>query len=115
MQRILSIAGLSALLSVTYAQSPSTCSGTFTPITAKEFVANLHPGWNLGNTLDAIPDEGSWNNAPVEEATLDLIKESGFNSVRLPGIICLVYLIKKNLLTISPSSNMDAPFHRKLF
>lgn len=95
MQRILSIAGLSALLSVTYAQSPSTCSGTFTPITAKEFVANLHPGWNLGNSLDAIPDEGSWNNAPVEEATLDLIKESGFKSVRLPGIICLVYLIKK--------------------
>ncbi|BCS25048.1 putative extracellular endoglucanase [Aspergillus puulaauensis] len=84
MQRLLSIAGLSTLLSVAYAQNSATCSGTFTPITAKEFVANLHPGWNLGNTLDAIPDEGSWNNVPVEEATLDLIKESGFKSVRLP-------------------------------
>ncbi|KAL4787044.1 glycoside hydrolase superfamily [Aspergillus varians] len=79
------IAGASALLQVAYAQNSSaTCSETFTPITAKDFVANLHPGWNLGNTLDAIPDEGSWNNAPVDEATLDLIKESGFKSVRLP-------------------------------
>jgi endoglucanase len=95
MQRLLSIAGLSALLSVAHAQNSSTCSGTFTPITAKEFVANLHPGWNLGNTLDAIPDEGSWNNAPVEEATLDLIKESGFKSVRLPGIRCHRLLNKK--------------------
>ncbi|KAL4914648.1 glycoside hydrolase superfamily [Aspergillus aurantiobrunneus] len=85
MQRLLSITGLSALLQFAYAQNPSiTCPGTFTPITAEDFVANLHPGWNLGNTLDAIPDEGSWNNAPVEEATLDLIKGSGFNSVRLP-------------------------------
>ncbi|KAL4819789.1 glycoside hydrolase superfamily [Aspergillus spinulosporus] len=82
MQKVLSVTGLSALLQVAYTQV--TCSGNFTPITAEEFVANIHPGWNLGNTLDAIPDEGSWNNAPVEAATLDLIKESGFKSVRLP-------------------------------
>ncbi|KAL4988883.1 glycoside hydrolase superfamily [Aspergillus falconensis] len=82
MQNLLSVAVLSALLQVAYTQV--TCSGRFTPITAEDFVANLHPGWNLGNTLDAIPDEGSWNNAPVEAATLDLIKESGFKSVRLP-------------------------------
>jgi endoglucanase len=23
-------------------------------------VAAMQPGWNLGNTLDAIPDETSW-------------------------------------------------------
>ncbi|KAL4904381.1 hypothetical protein BDW74DRAFT_178963 [Aspergillus multicolor] len=82
MQKLLSFAGLSALLQVTHAQV--TCSGSFNSITAEDFVANLHPGWNLGNTLDAIPDEGSWNNAPVQAATLDLIKDSGFKSVRLP-------------------------------
>ncbi|KAL4929796.1 putative extracellular endoglucanase [Aspergillus undulatus] len=82
MQRLLFTAGLFALSQVVYTQV--TCSETFSPITAEDFVANLHPGWNLGNTLDAIPDEGSWNNAPVEGATLDMIKESGFNSVRLP-------------------------------
>ncbi|KAL4805017.1 glycoside hydrolase superfamily [Aspergillus unguis] len=81
MQGLLTVAGAFALLRVTYAQD---CSETFTPITAEDFVANLHPGWNLGNTLDATPDEGSWNNEPVEEGTFDIIKESGFNSVRLP-------------------------------
>jgi endoglucanase len=35
-------------------------------VSAADFVSNLHPGWNLGNTLDAIPDEGSWNNVPVD-------------------------------------------------
>ncbi|KAL2846655.1 glycoside hydrolase superfamily [Aspergillus pseudoustus] len=81
MQKLSLSAALAALLPVVYSQG---CSGTFTPITAEDFVAGLHPGWNLGNTLDAIPDEGSWNNAPVEEGTFDIIKESGFNSVRLP-------------------------------
>ncbi|KAL5340665.1 glycoside hydrolase superfamily [Aspergillus crustosus] len=84
MQKLFSITGLAALVQFAYAQIPVTCSGTFTSITAQDFVTGLHPGWNLGNTLDAIPDEGSWNNAPVEAATIDLIKESGFNSVRLP-------------------------------
>ncbi|KAL4939828.1 hypothetical protein BDV06DRAFT_198017 [Aspergillus oleicola] len=82
MQRLLCAAGLLALSQVAYTQA--TCSDSFTPITAEDFVASLHPGWNLGNTLDAIPDEGSWNNAPVEGTTLDIIKESGFKSVRLP-------------------------------
>ncbi|KAE8146633.1 glycoside hydrolase superfamily [Aspergillus avenaceus] len=60
------------------------CSGSFDAITAKDFTAKLDPGWNLGNTLDATPDEGSWNNAPVEESTLDYAKSAGFKSVRLP-------------------------------
>jgi endoglucanase len=82
MPKLLLAAALAALVPIVYSQE---CSETFTPITAEDFVAALHPGWNLGNTLDAIPFEGSWNNAPVEEGTLDIIKESGFNSVRLPG------------------------------
>ncbi|KAL2787968.1 glycoside hydrolase superfamily [Aspergillus keveii] len=81
MPKLLLAAALAALVPTVYSQE---CSETFTPITAEDFVAALHPGWNLGNTLDAIPFEGSWNNAPVEEGTLDIIKESGFNSVRLP-------------------------------
>lgn len=60
------------------------CSETFTPISASEYVAAINPGWNLGNTLDAIPDEGSWNNPPVVAATFDDIKAAGFKSVRIP-------------------------------
>lgn len=38
-----------------------------------------------GNTLDATPTEGSWNNPPVVPKTFDTIKASGYKGVRLPG------------------------------
>ena len=38
----------------------------------------------LGNTLDAVPDEGSWNNPKVLEHTFDDIKAAKFKSVRIP-------------------------------
>lgn len=61
------------------------CSGKFSPISAADYVAAINPGWNLGNTLDAVPDEGSWNNPPVVAATFDDVKAAGFKSVRIPG------------------------------
>lgn len=60
------------------------CTGSFNAISAASFVDRLHPGWNLGNTLDAVPDEGSWNNVPVVASTFDTVKAAGFKSVRLP-------------------------------
>ncbi|KAJ5318161.1 hypothetical protein PENANT_c052G06349 [Penicillium antarcticum] len=62
----------------------ATCTGAFSSISASNFVSNLHPGWNLGNTLDAVPDEGSWNNAAVVASTFDTVKSAGFKSVRIP-------------------------------
>jgi endoglucanase len=61
------------------------CTGTFTPVSASVAFAALDPGWNLGNTLDATPDEGSWNNAPVKAVTFSQIQAKGFKSVRIPG------------------------------
>jgi endoglucanase len=61
---------------------PSTPS--FAPISAGKFFDGLNPGWNLGNTLDATPTEGSWNNPAVVGSTFDDIKKSGYKSVRLP-------------------------------
>ncbi|ORY19903.1 endoglucanase D precursor [Clohesyomyces aquaticus] len=62
----------------------TTCSGTFTPISASAFVAAMNPGWNLGNTLDAVQNEGDWNNAPVVGATFDDAKAAGYKGIRLP-------------------------------
>lgn len=77
--------GAAALLALAqHAASQANCSGTFEDISAADFIAAVTPGWNLGNTLDATPDEGSWNNAPVVAETFDLIKEAGFKSVRIP-------------------------------
>ncbi|EAU29993.1 conserved hypothetical protein [Aspergillus terreus NIH2624] len=75
------IAALAALLEGAWALA---CPGTFESISAADYVGKLKPGWNLGNTLDAVPDEGSWNNAPVQASTFDVVKAAGFKSVRLP-------------------------------
>ncbi|CCO30800.1 hypothetical protein BN14_04832 [Rhizoctonia solani AG-1 IB] len=56
----------------------------FTPLSAKETFARMSPGWNLGNTLDALPVEGGWNNPPVQNVTFSQIYADGFRSVRIP-------------------------------
>ncbi|GAA0535722.1 glycoside hydrolase family 5 protein [Chitinophaga japonensis] len=41
-------------------------------------------GWNMGNTLEAICGETVWGGAITSQATIDAVKASGFNTVRLP-------------------------------
>ncbi|MFJ4536782.1 cellulase family glycosylhydrolase [Streptomyces tibetensis] len=52
--------------------------------TPMDTVAAMQPSWNLGNTLDAIPDETSWGNPKATKALFDTIKAQGFRSVRIP-------------------------------
>lgn len=52
--------------------------------TPAQVVAAMGSGWNLGNTLEGIPTEGDWGNAPVAAATFDDIEAAGFQSVRVP-------------------------------
>ena len=52
--------------------------------TAMDAVARMQPSWNMGNSLDAIPDETSWGNPPATKALFDDIKSQGFHSVRIP-------------------------------
>ncbi|MFC0529856.1 cellulase family glycosylhydrolase [Phytohabitans kaempferiae] len=47
-------------------------------------VAAMEPGWNLGNTLDAIPDETAWGNPLTTQALLRHVRSQGYNSIRLP-------------------------------
>ena len=58
-------------------------------ISAKELVSEMKIGWNLGNTLDASSAEGlaaetSWGNPKTREDMMKLLKDSGFNVLRLP-------------------------------
>jgi aryl-phospho-beta-D-glucosidase BglC (GH1 family) len=92
-----------SLVSSTAAQN---CTGTFTPVSASAVFAALDPGWNLGNTLDATPDEGSWNNAPVQAVTFSQIQAKGFKSVRIPGKFFSARLKYLTLLT-----KMQSPGH----
>ncbi|WP_240808877.1 cellulase family glycosylhydrolase [Microbispora catharanthi] len=47
-------------------------------------VAAMQPGWNLGNTFDAIPDETAWGNPPTTRAMLHYVRSQGYNSIRIP-------------------------------
>ncbi|MFE4799403.1 cellulase family glycosylhydrolase [Streptomyces sp. NPDC056708] len=54
------------------------------PARAMDAVAAMQPSWNLGNTLDAIPDETSWGNPKATRELFKTIRAQGFRSVRIP-------------------------------
>jgi endoglucanase len=54
------------------------------PTDRAAIVAAMQPGWNLGNTLDAIPDETAWGNPLTTQALLRHVRSQGYNSIRLP-------------------------------
>ncbi|KFA49921.1 hypothetical protein S40293_01290 [Stachybotrys chartarum IBT 40293] len=60
------------------------CSNTFEPITAQEWNDGANPGWNIGNTLDATPDETSWGQPRVVNSTITNVKSAGFRGIRIP-------------------------------
>ncbi|KAK6424686.1 hypothetical protein LTR95_016348 [Oleoguttula sp. CCFEE 5521] len=60
-----------------------TCPGTFKKLSSADWVKAANPGWNLGNTLDGIPTEGSWGPA-AKPADFDAVKAAGFKAVRIP-------------------------------
>ena len=91
------------LLAVSLAICPP-LADAFKPVGIKQtesvkFAASLRRGWNLGNTLDACKDdldsEGNsiqlgvetetlWSNPVTTKEMFELVKESGFDFVRIP-------------------------------
>ncbi|MEV4561813.1 cellulase family glycosylhydrolase [Kitasatospora sp. NPDC049285] len=59
-------------------------AGVHVPKDRMAALAAMQPSWNLGNTLDAIPDETSWGNPLATKALFDKIRSEGFRSVRIP-------------------------------
>ena len=53
-------------------------------IPSTQIVEEMNLGWNLGNTLDAEPDETGWGNPPTTQAMMDAVKAAGFGVVRIP-------------------------------
>jgi endoglucanase len=53
------------------------------PLTAFAQLPSPTYGWNLGNTLEAIPNEGSWGPAATQ-SLINSVAAAGFNTVRIP-------------------------------
>ena len=57
---------------------------------AKEIVAAINVGWNLGNTLDAhgagntVNSETRWGNPKTSQEIIDAVAQQGFNAIRVP-------------------------------
>lgn len=74
----------------------STGSGTFNSntaattragmrnLTSLQLSASMSPGWNLGNSLEAIGGETAWGNPLANQAIMNGIKSAGFKSIRIP-------------------------------
>jgi len=54
------------------------------PLSAANVLSRMSPGINLGNTLEAIPQETSWGNPVPNTAYFQGIRKAGFRSVRIP-------------------------------
>ncbi|MFH8933264.1 cellulase family glycosylhydrolase [Streptomyces griseosporeus] len=75
---------LVTLLGIGAGTAPAAPGRHRVPVSALDAVAAMQPSWNLGNTLDAIPDETSWGNPPATRELLHTIRAQGFRSVRVP-------------------------------
>jgi len=51
---------------------------------AMEIANKINVGCNIGNTLEAIGGETNWGNPQITNDYIKLIKQSGFNAIRLP-------------------------------
>ena len=60
----------------------------FRDLSSEEIIKEMGAGWNLGNTLDGhtglTPSETAWQPAVTTKATIKLIHDAGFNTVRVP-------------------------------
>jgi endoglucanase len=53
-------------------------------LTTLQITADMGAGWNLGNSLDANPNETSWGNPATTQAMITAIKQRGFKTLRIP-------------------------------
>ena len=45
----------------------------------------MSPGWNLGNSFDATPNETSWGNPTPNQTLIKAVHAAGFKTLRIPG------------------------------
>ncbi len=67
-----------------YNTNPVEPDNTGMSSTAMEIANKIKLGWNIGNTLEAIGGETYWGNPKITNALIQLVKQSGFDAIRLP-------------------------------
>jgi aryl-phospho-beta-D-glucosidase BglC (GH1 family) len=57
--------------------------GTTGQLTPQEAVKLMSPGWNLGNSFDATPNETSWGNPTPSQTLIKAVHAAGFKLMRI--------------------------------
>jgi endoglucanase len=87
-RRLLASLPLALITALGLAAAPATAApaqpATSPTSYVQAVVAAMQPSWNLGNSLDAIPNETAWGNPAATKATFDAVRSEGYRSVRIP-------------------------------
>ncbi|MCD7728231.1 MAG: cellulase family glycosylhydrolase [Ruminococcus sp.] len=90
LKRLVTSVLAAAVTVTTICTAPITVSAedTFDDLDQYEIVEAMSPAWNLGNQLEATsngtPNETVWGNPTITMETLQMVKDAGFNAVRIP-------------------------------
>jgi endoglucanase len=76
--------GSSATATSATADTPTATTTGMREISSLELSQQMAPGWNLGNSLEAIGGETNWGNAKTTQALMNAVKAAGFKTVRIP-------------------------------
>ena len=58
--------------------------GSTGKLTPQDAAKLMSPGWNLGNSFDATPNETSWGNPTPSQTLIKAVHAAGFKLLRLP-------------------------------
>jgi endoglucanase len=67
----------------------------------------MPPGWNLGNSFDATPNETSWGNPTPNQTLINAVHAAGFNTLRIP-------VTWTNHIGAAPAYTIDAAWMAKV-
>ena len=74
---------------------------------AQPILNSMPPGWNLGNSFDATPNETSWGNPTPNQTLIRAVHAAGFNTLRIP-------VTWTNHLGAAPAYTIDAAWMAKV-
>jgi len=66
------------------AASAARTASAMRDLTSLQLSKLMSPGWNVGNSLEAINGETAWGNPLVNQALMNGVKAAGFKTVRIP-------------------------------
>jgi len=66
------------------AASAARTTASMRDLTSLQLSKLMSPGWNVGNSLEAIGGETAWGNPVVSQALMNGVKAAGFKTVRIP-------------------------------